>query len=33
MGGNLVAKVAVGTPIRVVDAQLRADTSSDQRPE
>jgi hypothetical protein len=33
MGGNLVAEVAVGTPIRVVDAQLRADPPADQRPD
>jgi hypothetical protein len=33
MGGNLVAELAVGTPIRVVYAQLRADPSSGRRPD
>jgi hypothetical protein len=33
MGGNLVAEVAVGTPIRVVYAQLRAYPTADRRPD
>jgi hypothetical protein len=33
MGGNLVAEVAVGAPVRVVYAQPRTDPSSDRRPD